>query len=104
MVATRTETDTFGPIEVPANRYWGAQTERSLENFKIGGERMPRPLIRAFGLVKLASALVNKDMGLIDGKLADAIVGRRPGSRSTENSTSISRSSSGRPAPARKRT
>ena len=73
MVATRTETDTFGPIEVPANRYWGAQTERSLENFKIGGERMPRPLIRAFGLVKLASALVNKDMGLIDGKLADAI-------------------------------
>jgi fumarate hydratase class II len=74
MVATRTETDTFGPIEVPANRYWGAQTERSLENFKIGGERMPRPLIRAFGLVKLAAALVNKDMGLIDGKLADAIV------------------------------
>ena len=74
MVATRTETDTFGPIEVPADRYWGAQTERSLENFKIGGERMPRPLIRAFGLVKLAAALVNKDMGLIDGKLADAIV------------------------------
>ena len=73
MVATRTETDTFGPIEVPANRYWGAQTERSLENFKIGGERMPRPLIRAFGLVKLAAVLVNKDMGLIDGKLADAI-------------------------------
>ena len=73
MVATRTETDTFGPIEVPADRYWGAQTERSLENFKIGGERMPRPLIRAFGLVKLAAALVNKDMGLIDGKLADAI-------------------------------
>jgi fumarate hydratase, class II len=74
MVATRTETDTFGPIEVPADRYWGAQTERSLENFKIGGERIPKPLIRAFGLVKLASALVNKDMGLIDAKLADAIV------------------------------
>ena len=73
MVATRTETDTFGPIEVPADRYWGAQTERSLENFRIGGERMPRPLIRAFGLVKRASALVNKDMGLIDGKLVDAI-------------------------------
>jgi fumarate hydratase class II len=73
MVATRTETDTFGPIEVPADRYWGAQTERSLENFRIGGERMPRPLIRAFGLVKRASALVNKDMGLLDGKLADAI-------------------------------
>jgi fumarate hydratase class II len=73
MVATRTETDTFGPIEVPADRYWGAQTERSLENFKIGSERMPRPLIRAFGLVKRAAALVNKDMGLIDGKLADTI-------------------------------
>jgi fumarate hydratase, class II len=73
MVATRTETDTFGPIEVPADRYWGAQTERSLENFKIGGERMPRPLIRSFGVVKLASVLVNKDMGLIDAKLADAI-------------------------------
>ncbi|HEY7459213.1 MAG TPA: class II fumarate hydratase [Xanthobacteraceae bacterium] len=73
MVASRTETDSFGPIEVPADRYWGAQTERSLENFRIGGERMPRPLIRAFGIVKRASALVNKDMGLIDAKLADTI-------------------------------
>jgi fumarate hydratase class II len=50
--ATRTETDTFGPIEVPANRYWGAQTQRSLGNFKIGGERMPVPLIHALGIVK----------------------------------------------------
>jgi fumarate hydratase class II len=73
MAATRTETDSFGPIEVPADRYWGAQTERSLENFKIGGERLPKPLVRALGIVKRASALVNKDMGLIDGKLADAI-------------------------------
>jgi fumarate hydratase class II len=73
MAATRTETDTFGPIEVPADRYWGAQTERSLENFKIGGERMPKPIIRAFGIVKRAAALANKDMGLIDAKLADAI-------------------------------
>ena len=51
---TRTETDTFGPIEVPAERYWGAQTQRSLQNFRIGGERMPAPLIRALGMVKLA--------------------------------------------------
>ncbi len=73
MAATRTETDSFGPIEVPADRYWGALTERSLENFKIGGERLPKPLVRALGIVKRASALVNKDMGLIDAKLADAI-------------------------------
>ena len=71
--ATRTETDSFGPIEVSADRYWGAQTERSLENFKIGGERMPKPIVRAFGIVKRAAALVNKDMGLLDGKLAGAI-------------------------------
>jgi fumarate hydratase class II len=70
---TRTEADSFGPIEVPADRYWGAQTERSIENFKIGGERMPKPIVRALGLVKLASARVNKAMGLIEGKLADAI-------------------------------
>ncbi|MCC6946605.1 MAG: class II fumarate hydratase [Bradyrhizobiaceae bacterium] len=73
MPATRTETDTFGPIEVPADRYWGAQTERSLENFKIGGERMPKPIIRALGIVKRAASLANKDMGLIDAKLADTI-------------------------------
>ena len=71
--ATRTETDSFGPIDVPADRYWGAQTERSLENFKIGTERMPKPIVRAFGIVKRAAALVNKDMGLLDGKLADVI-------------------------------
>ena len=50
--ATRIETDTFGPIEVPASQYWGAQTQRSLGNFKIGGERMPLPLVRALGIVK----------------------------------------------------
>jgi fumarate hydratase class II len=74
MAATRTETDTFGPIEVPADRYWGAQTERSLENFKIGGERMPKPIVRAFGIVKRAAAEANADMGLLDGKLSKAIV------------------------------
>ena len=74
MTSTRSETDTFGPIEVPADRYWGAQTERSLENFKIGGERMPKPIIRAFGIVKRAAAEANAEMGLIDRTLADAIV------------------------------
>jgi fumarate hydratase class II len=74
MTSTRTETDTFGPIEVPADRYWGAQTERSLENFRIGGERMPQPIIRAFGIVKRAAAEANAEMGLLDRKLADAIV------------------------------
>jgi fumarate hydratase class II len=71
--ATRVETDTFGPIEVPAARYWGAQTQRSLQNFKIGGERMPAPLIRALGLVKLAAARVNMRMGVLDQGLGEAI-------------------------------
>ena len=74
MAKARTETDTFGPIEVPADRYWGAQTQRSLENFRIGTERMPRPLIRALGVVKRASAEVNRDLGLLDAKRARAIV------------------------------
>ena len=73
MSDTRTETDAFGAIEVPAARYWGAQTQRSLGNFKIGTERMPRPLIRGLGIVKRAAALVNKELGVLDPKLADAI-------------------------------
>jgi fumarate hydratase class II len=55
----RTETDSFGPIQVPADRYWGAQTQRSLQYFNIGGERLPRPLIRALGIVKRCAALAN---------------------------------------------
>src|SRR5688572_19091037 len=70
---TRTESDTFGPIAVPAERYWGAQTQRSIQNFRIGGERLPVPLVRALGLVKQAAALVNKDLGELDPRLADAI-------------------------------
>jgi fumarate hydratase class II len=70
---TRTETDTFGPIEVPADRYWGAQTQRSIENFRIGTERMPRPLIRALGIVKRAAAEVNEALDLIDSRRARAI-------------------------------
>ncbi|MDO8981578.1 MAG: class II fumarate hydratase [Afipia sp.] len=71
---TRTETDTFGPIEVPADRYWGAQTERSKHNFRIGIERMPMPIVRALAIVKLASAQTNLELGLLDQRRARAIV------------------------------
>src|SRR3954453_6212151 len=69
----RVETDTFGPIEVPADHYWGAQTQRSLQNFRIGGERMPAPLVRALGIVKLAAARVNVRLGVLDERLGGAI-------------------------------
>jgi fumarate hydratase class II len=72
---TRVEKDTFGPIEVPADRLWGAQTQRSLTNFKISGERMPDALIHALALVKKAAALVNLDLKTLDAKKAEAIVG-----------------------------
>ncbi len=71
---TRTETDTFGPIEVPADRYWGAQTERSRRNFRIGEERQPIALIRALGIVKRAAAEVNHALGSLDARRAKAIV------------------------------
>ena len=71
---TRTERDTMGPVEVPADRYWGAQTERSLQHFRIGGERFPREMIRAFGILKKACALVNRDLGLLPDDRARAIV------------------------------
>ena len=74
---TRIETDSFGPIEVPADRYWGAQTERSLQNFRIGDERMPMPLIHALGIVKRAAAETNRELGLLDARRAGAIVARR---------------------------
>jgi fumarate hydratase class II len=74
MAKTRTEIDTFGPIAVPADRYWGAQTQRSLQNFRIGDERMPLPLIHALALVKRASAEVNQSLGSLDRKRARAIV------------------------------
>jgi fumarate hydratase class II len=73
MKKTRTETDSFGAIEVPADRYWGAQTQRSLQNFKIGTERMPEPIVRALGIVKRAAALANVDLGELDAKLGDTI-------------------------------
>jgi len=73
MSSTRTETDSMGAIEVPAQRYWGAQTQRSIGNFKIGGERMPLPLIHAFGLQKKAAALANKALKELPADVADAI-------------------------------
>jgi fumarate hydratase, class II len=73
MSKTRTETDTFGAIEVPADRYWGAQTQRSLQNFKIGTERMPQPIVRALGIVKCAAARANMDLGELDRKLGETI-------------------------------
>src|SRR6266480_2149973 len=71
---TRMEKDTFGPIEVAADRLWGAQTQRSLEHFRISGERMPRGLLRALALVKKAAALVNMDLKVLDAKKGRAIV------------------------------
>ena len=73
MGETRTETDSFGPIKVPQERFWGAQTQRSLEHFRIGQERMPRPLIRALAMVKLAAAEANLEFGDLAPGLADAI-------------------------------
>ncbi|MFT3725715.1 MAG: class II fumarate hydratase [Hyphomonadaceae bacterium] len=71
---TRTETDTFGPIEVAADRYWGAQAQRSLGNFKIGWEKQPAPIVRALGIVKRAAAEANLELGKLDPKLAKNII------------------------------
>ena len=71
--ATRIETDSMGAVEVAADAYWGAQTQRSLQNFRIGDERMPRPIVRALGVVKHASATVNEALGRLDGERASAI-------------------------------
>jgi fumarate hydratase class II len=73
-MATRTETDSMGPIEVPADRYYGAQTARSRMNFRIGEDRMPREVIRAFGILKKAAALTNQSLGLLDARTADLVV------------------------------
>jgi fumarate hydratase class II len=74
MTKTRTESDTFGPIEVPADRYWGAQAQRSLGNFKIGWEKQPTAIVRALGIVKRASAETNMELGDLDKKIGEAIV------------------------------
>ena len=74
MTATRTETDTFGPIEVPADRYWAAQTQRSLQNFKIGWEKQPLSVVKALGVVKRAAAEANLKLGKLDPVIGAAIV------------------------------
>ena len=77
MAERRMEMDSIGPIEVPANRYWGAQTERSLHHFSIGdpsADRMPMEVVRALALLKKAAAMVNADLGFLDRSLADLIV------------------------------
>ena len=74
MASTRTETDTFGPIEVAGDRYWGAQAQRSLGNFKIGWEKQPLPVIRALGIVKQAVARANMSLGVLDKDLGKVIV------------------------------
>ncbi|MFM8819331.1 MAG: class II fumarate hydratase [Phenylobacterium sp.] len=74
MSKTRTESDTFGPIEVDASVYWGAQAQRSLGNFKIGWEKQPQPVIRALGIVKRAAAEANMELGRLDPKIGQAIV------------------------------
>ena len=74
MSDVRVETDSFGPIDVPADKYWGAQTERSRHNFKIGGETQPLPLIHALAIVKQAAAEVNLQVGKLDATVANAIV------------------------------
>ncbi len=73
-IQTRSETDSLGAVDVPADRYWGAQTQRSIHNFKIGGEIMPAPLIRALGIQKKAAALSNMDLGVLDAEIGDAMV------------------------------
>src|SRR3954470_6001785 len=71
--SARSETDSFGPIDVPADRYWGAQTERSRQNFRIGQDRMPLALVHALGIVKLAAAQTNRELGLLDQRRTSAI-------------------------------
>ncbi|MCE2927482.1 MAG: class II fumarate hydratase [Rickettsiales bacterium] len=73
-LATRTESDSFGNIDCPADKYWGAQTQRSLGNFKIGGETMPKPLITAFGILKRSAAKVNMQIAGLDKKIGEAIM------------------------------
>ncbi len=74
MTKTRIETDTFGPIEVAAGRYWGAQAQRSLGNFKIGWEKQPLPIVRALGIVKRAAAETNMELGHLDKKIGEKVV------------------------------
>ena len=77
MADTRTETDSFGPLEVAADKYWGAQTQRSLGNFKIGTETMPLPLVQALGIVKMSAAKANMKLDNLEKEIGEAIVACR---------------------------
>lgn len=74
MANTRTETDSFGPLEVPSDKYWGAQTQRSIMNFPIGWEKQPVAIVRALGVIKKACAMANKESGKLDAKIGDAVI------------------------------
>ena len=74
MTGTRTETDSFGPLEVPEDRYWGAQTQRSLRNFPIGWERQPAAIVHALGVIKRACAEANREAGRLEPRIADAVI------------------------------
>lgn len=74
MSDTRTETDSFGPLEVPTDKYWGAQTQRSIMNFPIGWEKQPVAIVRALGVIKKACAMANKASGKMEDRIADAVI------------------------------
>ena len=74
MAQTRTESDSFGPLEVPSDKYWGAQTQRSIMNFPIGWEKQPVAIVRALGVIKKACAMANKESGALDARIGDAII------------------------------
>ena len=97
MTKTRSESDSFGKIEVPDDRYWGAQTQRSLGNFKIGWEKQPQPIIRALGIIKHAAAEANMALGRLEPELGEPIR-RRRARWWKESSMGISRWRCGRPA------
>ena len=103
--AFRVEKDALGEVRVPADRYWGAQTQRSVENFRIGVGRFTwgRPVIRALGILKLSAARANLELGQLTADKA-ALIETRPARWSTAGSTASSRSSCSRPARAPRRT
>ena len=96
-MSTRTEHDSMGAVEVPSDRYWGAQTQRSLENFRIGDHKLPRPMIKAYGLVKWACAEANEGFDDLEGEKKRPFR-KRPWRSSKANTTITSRSRSGRRA------
>ena len=104
MAETRTETDSFGPLEVAADRYWGAQTQRSIQNFPIGWEKQPVAIVRALGVIKQAAADVNMATRRASTRSSATRSPPPPPRSPPASSTTTSRSSSGRPARAPSRT